>query len=189
MDNHHYYEYYDSEKKKFIFLTLYIDEKENLFKKDFYHEIINYIENNFLYTGNMHTKIYKDIEVYTPSYFTDKKIKLYNISKEVQENINNFLSITISLDKRITNYYILENLKKNIIITNKYKLDGIQYKNHFQCYSEKNYKYYPNGISYILEEHNYRPTHYFIYSIIKRIIYFYFIVILFFIMFVFYYII
>ena len=133
----------------------------------------------------MHTKIYKNIEVYTPSYFKDNKIKLYNISREVQENIDNFLFTTVNLEKKITDYYILENIKKNIIITNKYKLDGTKYKNHFQCYSKKNYKYYPNGISYILEEHNYRPTHYFIYSIITRIIYFYFIIILFFIIFVF----
>lgn len=189
MNNHNYYEYYDSKKKKFIFLTIYKDEKENLFKKEFYDEIINYIENIFLYTGIMHNKIYENIEVYTPSYFTDNKIRVYNISKEVQKNINDFLSITVNLEKKVTDYYILENFKRNTIVTNKYKLNGTQYKNHFQLYGKKNNKYYQNGVSYILEEHNYRPIQFFLSSMIKRIIYFYFIIILFFIIFVFYYII
>ena len=161
--------------------------KVNLKKN--YCEINNYIENHFLYNGNMHTKMNQNIAVYIPSYFTGNKIKLYNISKEIQGNINDFLSMTINLEKKITGYYILEKLEKNVIITNKYKLDGTQYKNHFQCYSELNNKYYQNGISYILEEYDYRPTHYFLSSMIKRVIYFYFIITLFFIIFMFYYII
>ena len=188
MYNHNYYEYHNSKNNKFIFLTLYLDERNNLFKKDFYYEIINYIENNFMYNGIMHNKIHKNTEVYVPSYFTDNKVKLFDVSKEVQKNINNFLSISINMEKKITDYYILENFtKQKIIITNKYKLDGSQYKQHFQCYSEKNSKYYPNGISYILEEHNYRPSQYFIYFVIKRIISFYIFISIFLILSIFYY--
>lgn len=188
MEINNYYEYYDSKKKKFVFLTVYIDEKNNLFQKNLYYNISDYFLYNIDHNIKIHEKVNEKIEVYVPSYFTDNKVKLYNVSKDIQNNINNFLSITVNLDRKLTDYYILENFNQNIIITKKYKLDGSQYNNLFQLYIKKNLKYQPNGISYLIEEHNYRPGHYLVFSMIKRIIYFYITIIIFFIIFMGYYI-
>jgi hypothetical protein len=173
METHEYFEYYDSEKKKIKILKIF--SKKNTKDEEIYRKIVEYANKYFSGYGNFHQKIENSIEINIPSYITDNKIKLYNLDKNIQSNIHNFLSISIKMDKKIIDYYYILNqsIDRDIIITKKYKIDGSQYSDKYQFYSYGVKGYSQNEIYYTIKEYNYVPHNHIINAMIHRIIFLY----------------
>jgi len=169
MGENEYFEYYDYETKKFQILTIFTNS--NIKQKELYQNIINHANTAFLYYGKFHTQKNNKININISSYVDDNKIYFYEIDKNIRNNINNFLSVSVKKNTQsIKLYYILNNyIGEDIIITKKYKLDGSNYENTFQLYSNSENGYFPNEIYYTLEEYKYRPHHYTIIHMVHRI--------------------
>lgn len=182
MEKNEYFEYYDYGTKKFKILNIF--SKENIQNTKIYKNIIEYANEYFLGYGLFHKQIQKYIKINIPLYIKDNKIKIYHLDKNIQSNINKFLSVSIKIHtKTIDNYYILNKyIDEDIIITHKYKFDGNKDYNKFQFYSYGINGYYQNGIYYTIEEYSYRPQHYIINTMVYRIFYSYIIIIIIFIL-------
>lgn len=170
MEINKHFEYYDYQKNKIKILKIFF--KQNKKDEKIYQKIIEYTNNYFLRKGKFHQKIKKSIEINIPLPVKDNKIKLINIDKNIQNNINNFLSISIKIKKKNIDYYYLLNksIDNNIIIIK----DNYD-KFHF--YSKDLKGYSKNNIYYTIEEYTYVSHNYITISMINRIIYLYIIMI------------
>ena len=172
-----FYEYFDSEKNKFIILQIFYENEEYF---DIYNQLIKYAYQKFLYDGKFHYPLYKNIEIHIPGFINDKKVKIKNINRDIQNNINDFLSKSLKIkNKNIIECFNLYSniIERDIIITNKYDENENKKKNTFQLYQNKGNGYFSIDIYYTIEEYNYRPSHYTIVMLINRVLTLYSIII------------
>ena len=172
-----FYEYFDIKNNKFKILKVFFKENQN---QNIYNHIKKNADKRFLYNGDIHYPVYKNIDIVIPLLIEDNKVRIRGVNKNIQKIINDFLSKSLkNKNKKINNFlqfYYPEN--ENIIVTNKYDINGNIIKNKYYLYQDEGNGYLLKDIYYTIEEYNYRHHHYIIVTYIKKIIQIYLLMLL-----------